>query len=176
MLPHRCLWLCWVSVLALMPLVCPSWLLCCLLSSAASHLVAPPCVHLSLSPHLSLCSSSLWCARLLSTPAVCRVNSSYAAASHLPVPLLLIAPPPLIAPLSCLLSGWLSHCLSLRQHLLSISTYNSRRAIVSSCAPLVPLIHSGWSSCSQQHCPKWTHSIDITRICKPKWNTPLSGW
>ncbi len=32
---HRCLQLCRVSILALMPLVCPGWLSCCLLSSTA---------------------------------------------------------------------------------------------------------------------------------------------
>ncbi len=54
------------SILALMPLVCPSWLLCCLLSSAdsaschatTSRLAAPSSVHLLSCCRLLLCSSS----------------------------------------------------------------------------------------------------------------------
>jgi hypothetical protein len=142
-----------------MPLVCPSWLLCCLLSSAASRPAAPPSVHISLLHHILPCPLFLWCACLLSAPAVCHVTSSDATASHPPVPPPLIAPLPLIVPLSCLLSSWLLCCLSLPQRLLSAGASNFCRAVASSCAPPMPLIYSGWLWCSQGCDPIWTHNF-----------------
>ncbi len=85
----------------------------------------------------------LWCARLLSALAVCCVTSCHAAASLPPVPPSFIAPPPLITPLSYLLSGWMLHCLSLRQCLLSASFSDSCCVEASGCAPLVPPVHFG---------------------------------
>jgi hypothetical protein len=96
-----------------MPLICTSWLSCCLLFSDFQLLVLPPppiqrCLHLSTSFSVaaSCCVSLLcWCACLLSALAVCCVTSCHAATFHLP------APPP----------G--SHCTAPSQ-----------------CAPLVPLV------------------------------------
>jgi hypothetical protein len=140
---HHCLSLCQVSVLALMPLVCPGWLLCCLLSSAAllgRHL------HLS----TSCCTAAscrapilLWCGCLLSSPAVCCVTSCHTAASRPPAPLPSFATTLFIAPLSRQLSGWLLHCLSSQRRLLFTGASNSRHATASCCTSLVPCVHSG---------------------------------
>jgi hypothetical protein len=153
---HCCLQLCQVSVLALRPLVRPSWLSCCLWSSAASAFcyatnscpVAPPPVHLLLCHRLLLCPSSslvrlplvrpgcllchlLSCRRL---PATCASISHCTTTSHC-APLMpffwLVAVSPLITP-----------------DLPSVSASNSCCTIASCCAPLVPLVHSGWLSCS----------------------------
>jgi hypothetical protein len=125
-----------------------------------------PCSHASCLPQLvcrtaaSCCAPLLlWCTCLLSAPAVCSVISRDAAASRPPVPPPLITPPPLIVPLSYLLSAWLSRSLSLRQCLLSAGASDSCCTTASSCAPLVPLLHSSWLSCSQQCSPKWTHNF-----------------
>jgi hypothetical protein len=102
---HRCLQHCQVSVLTLMPLVCPVWLLCCLLSSTTSasrHTTAfhPAAPHLSTSccTTTSCCAPLLlWCAHLLAAQAVCHVPFHHATTSCPPVHLPLIASLPLIA-------------------------------------------------------------------------------
>jgi hypothetical protein len=76
----------------------------------------------------------------LSTLAGFRVASCHATASRLPAPLPLIAPPPLIAPLSCLLSGWLSRCLSSHRRLPSACASASHRTATYYRAPLTPLV------------------------------------
>jgi hypothetical protein len=81
----------------------------------------------------------VWYACLSSATAICRVTSCHAAASRPPAPPPLIATPPLIAPLSCLMSGWLLCCLSSRQRLPSAGASNFCHAIASGCTPLVRL-------------------------------------
>ncbi len=75
----------------------------------------------------------------LSTLAGCRIASRHATATHPPVPLPLIAPPPLIVPLSCLLSGWLSHCLLSHRRLPSACASASHCTATYYHAPLMPL-------------------------------------
>jgi hypothetical protein len=77
---------------------------------------------------------------LSSTLAACCVTSHHAAASHLHAPSPLIALPLLIAPLSHLLSGWLSHHLLSRCHLSSTCTSTSHCTAASHRTPLAPLV------------------------------------
>ncbi len=67
---------------------------------------------------------------------------------HPPAPPPIITPQPLITSLSCHLSGWLSHRLSSCRCLPSAGASNSCHLVSSCCAPLVPLVHSGWLLCS----------------------------
>jgi hypothetical protein len=100
----------------------------------ASPLIMPPSpvrLHLCLSSHcrLSLQSSCTSC------PAGCHIASHHSAASHPPGPPPLIALLTLTAPLSRLLSGWLS------RHLLSRCGLPSPCASASHGASLMPLVH-----------------------------------
>jgi hypothetical protein len=76
----------------------------------------------------------------LSTLAGSCVASCHAAASCPPVPPPFIAPRPLIAPLLCLLSGWLSRRLSSHCCLLSACASASHCTTTYYCAPLTPLV------------------------------------
>ncbi len=116
-----------------MPLVCPSWLLCCLLSSPTSRPAAPPSVHLLLRCHLSSCRSfflvflplfrpgylSCHFSSCRHLPYACASTSHLTATSHraplvplvlLVVVLLLIMPTP---PVCCCLQLLLHHRLLL---------------------------------------------------------------
>jgi hypothetical protein len=97
----------------------------------------PPSIHphlcLSLHRRLSPHPSYAYC------PSGCRVTSRHAATSRPPAPL------PLIAPLSRLLSGWLSHHLSSRHHRLPLP---APPTLIVLLPLIVPLLHlfSGWLS------------------------------
>ncbi len=68
-----------ISILILMPLVCPGWLSCCLLSSQQHlHLSTSCCTAASRGAPLPL-----WCTRLLSTLAFCCVTSCHATTVRL---------------------------------------------------------------------------------------------
>ncbi len=113
------------------------------------------CLHLPTSCRVATSCHApllLWCPHLFSTQAFCCITPHHAATSHIPAPLLLTTPPPLIVSLLCLLSGWLLRCLSSCQCLLSTGTSNYCCTLASCCAHLVPLVHSGWLSCS---CSLW---------------------
>jgi hypothetical protein len=118
----------------LAPLTPLVWLV--VVSPLVTPLLPPICqrLHLSLFCRLSLCPP---CASCL---AGSYVISCYAAASHLPAPLPLIAPPPLTAPLSSLLSGWLLHHLSSRHRLPPACTSASQCTATSHCTPLARLV------------------------------------
>jgi hypothetical protein len=130
-----------------MPLVCPSWLLCCLLSSrvSASHhatascLAVPPSVHFSLRCHHLSCPLSSMVRSSLVRPGCLCDTSRHTTTSRTPVPPPLIAPLHLIKTLLCLLSGWLLHCLSSHRRLSSASASVSHLAIASRCTPFMPL-------------------------------------
>jgi hypothetical protein len=101
-----------------------------------SPLVRPPPpvrLRLRLSSHRRLSSRP----SRASCPSGFRVASPHAAASRPPAPLPLIAPPLVTAPLSRLLSSWLSRHFSSRRHLPSAYASASHRAPL---APLVQLV------------------------------------
>jgi hypothetical protein len=159
-----------VAPLCCTPLIVHSgWLSCCLLSrcrlpsacasisdcTAASHLVPlAPLVRLivastlvTLLPfvHLRLCLSLHCCLSprpfYASCPAGCHVTSCYTATSRPP------APPPLITPISRLLSGWLLRHLSSRHHHLPLPAPPLLIVLPPLIAPLSCLFF-GWLSCN----------------------------
>jgi hypothetical protein len=109
---HCCLQLCQISILALMPLVCLGWLLCCLLSSTVSASVTPP--------------PPIW-QRLHLSISCCAAASDSCSSSSL-------VRSPLVRP-SCLLCYLLSH-----HRLLSACAPACHCAATSHCAPLMPFV------------------------------------
>ncbi len=131
-------------------------------------LVTPPPLvrlRLRLSSHrcLSLCPSRASC------PAGCPVASRHTAVSHPPAPPPLIATPPIIVPLLCLLSGWLLHYLSSRCHLLSACISASHPA---SC-PAGCCVTSCHTAVSASHGTTASHSTPLAPLIQLVVASPL---
>ncbi len=114
------------------------WLLHCLSSSRHLPSAGDSASHCTIAsrhaPHNGIASRA-------SSPAGFCIASPHAAASHLPVPLPIVAPLSLVTPLMGFLSGWLLCSLPSHHHLPSAGASASHCIITSHHGlPLVPLV------------------------------------